>query len=155
MNVKTKTSLDEEEINKLLETKSSMTDAEIQNLLEYWIRARRSVWDVLFGLIKANAPAPWKETVERSTELYEQMVESMLEAQAAGLSTFLRIFGPASSMTQLVAEWGEGMRRTAETAVETQRKSGKFWGGEVWSKALAEQRSTSSEKEAPAPSKAA
>jgi hypothetical protein len=150
MNVKTKASLHEAEIKNLLETKGSMNDAEIQNLLDSWIRARRSVWDALFGLINANAPAPWKEIVERSTELYAQMVESVLEAQAAGLSTALRAFGPANGMTQLVAEWGEGMRRIAETAVETQRKS-----GEVWSKALAEPSSTSTGKEAQAPSKAA
>ena len=150
MNVKTKVSLDEAEIKKLLETKGSMTDAEIQNLLDYWIRARRNVWDAWFGLIKANAPAPWKEIVERSTELYEQTVQSVLEAQAAGLSTALRAFGPANSMTHLVAEWDEGIRRIAETAVETQRK-----GGEVWSKALAEHTSTGMGKEAQAPSKAA
>jgi len=148
MNVKTKAS--EAEINELLETKGSMNDAEIQNLLDSWIRARRSVWDALFGLINANAPAPWKEIVERSTQLYTQMVESVLEAQTAGLSTVLRAFGPANSMTQLVAEWSEGMRRIAETAVETQRKS-----GEVWSKAQAEPTSTNRGKEAQAPSKAA
>jgi Phasin protein len=148
MNVKTKAS--EAEIKELLETKGSMNDAEIQNLLDSWIRARRSVWDALFGLINANAPAPCKEIVDRSTQLYAQMVESVLEAQTAGLSTALRAFGPVNGMTQLVAEWGEGMRRIAETAVETQRKS-----GEVWSKAQAELTSTSRGKEAQAPSKAA
>jgi hypothetical protein len=150
MNVKTKASLDEAEIKKLLETNGSMNDAEIQNLLDHWIRARRSVWDTLFGLIKANTPAPWKEIVERSTEPYEQMVESVLQAQAAGLSAALGAFGSANSMTQSVVEWGEGMRRIAETAVETQRQS-----GEVWSKALAQQSSTTTRKEAQAPSKAA
>jgi hypothetical protein len=103
-------SLDETEINNLLETKGSTNDAEIQSLLDDWIRARRRVWDVFFGLINANAPAPWKEMVVRSAALYEQMMESVLQAQAGALTTALRAFGPANSMKQLVAAWGEGMR---------------------------------------------
>ena len=99
MNAKTKAFLDE----------GSMNDAEIQNLLDDWIRARRNVWDAFFGLANANAPSPWKEIGERSTGLYEQMVESVLEAQAAALGTALRAFGPANSMRH---------------AAETQRKSG-------------------------------
>ena len=87
----------------------SMNDAEIQNLLDPWIRARRSVWDAFFGLVNANAPSPWKEIGERSTGLYEQVVESVLEAQAAALGTALRAFGPANSMRNVA---------------ETQRKSG-------------------------------
>ena len=142
--------LDEAEINNMLETKGSTNDAEIQSLLDDWIRARRRVWDAFFGLVNANAPAPWKEVVERSTGLYEQMVESVLQAQAGALTTALRAFGPANSMKQLVAAWGEGMRRVTETAAETQRKS-----GEVWSNALAKQSLTITEKEAQAPSKAA
>ena len=86
-----------------------MTDAEMKNLLAYWIRALRNVRDAWFGLIKANAPAPWKEIMERLTELYEQMVQSVLEVQATSLSTALRAFGPANSMTHLVVEWDEGM----------------------------------------------
>ena len=151
MKAKMKASLlDEAEINNLLETKGSTNDAEIQSLLDDWIRARLRVWDAFFGLVNANAPAPWKEIVERSTGLYEQMVESVLQAQAGALTTALRAFGPANSMKQLVAAWGEGMRRVTETAAETQRKS-----GEVWSNALAEQSLTITEKEAQAPSKAA
>ena len=142
--------LDEAEINTVLETKGSTNDAEIQSLLDDWIRARRRVWDAFFGLVNANAPAPWKEVVERSTGLYEQMVESVLQAQAGALTTALRAFGPANSMNQLVAAWGEGMRRITETAAQTQRKS-----GEVWSNALAKQSLTITEKEAQAPSKAA
>src|ERR1039457_7608865 len=151
MKVKMKDSLlDEAEINNVLETKGSTNDGEIQSLLGDWIRARRGVWDAFFGLVNANAPAPWQEIVERSTGLYEQMVESVLQAQAGALTTALRAFGPADSMKQLVSAWGEGMRRITETAAETQRKS-----GEVWSNALAKQSFTITEKEAQAPSKAA
>ena len=142
--------LDEAEINNVLETKGSTNDAEVQSLLDDWIRARRRVWDAFFGLVNANAPAPWQEIVKRSTGLYEQMVESVLQAQAGALTTALRAFGPANSMKQLVAAWGEGMRRITETAAETQRKS-----GEVWSNAMAEQSLTITKKEAQAPSKAA
>jgi hypothetical protein len=135
MNAKmTASSLDEAEIQNLLETKDSTNDAEIQSLLDDWIRARRRVWDAFFGLVNANA---------------QQMVESVLQAQAGALTTALRAFGPANSMNQLVAAWGEGMRRITETAAETQRKS-----GEVWSNALAEQSLTITEKKAQAPSKA-
>lgn len=142
MKVKMKDSLlDEAEINNVLETKGSTNDAEIQSLLDDWIRARRRVWDAFFGLVNANAPAPWQEIVKRSTGLYEQMVESVLQAQAGALTTALRAFGPADSMKQLVAAWGEGMRRITETAAETQRKS-----GEVWSNALAKQSFTITEK---------
>ena len=150
MKVKMKDSLlDEAEINNVLETKGSTNDAEIQSLLDDWIRARRRVWDAFFGLVNANAPAPWKEIVERSTGLYEQMVESVLQAQAGVLTTALRAFGPANSVKQLAAAWGEGMHRITETAAETQRKS-----GEVWSNAMAEQNLTITKKEAQAPSKA-
>jgi hypothetical protein len=142
MKVKMKDSLlDEAEINNVLETKGSTNDAEIQSLLDDWIRARRRVWDAFFGLVNANAPAPWQEIVKRSTGLYEQMVESVLQAQAGALTTALRAFGPADSMKQLVSAWGEGMRRITETAAETQRKS-----GEVWSNALAKQSFTITEK---------
>jgi hypothetical protein len=130
--------------------KASLGEAEIKNLLDDWIRARRSVWDAFFGLVNANTPAPWREIVERSTVLYEQMMESVLEAQAATLTATLRAFGPANSMSQLVAAWDEGMRPTTETAAETQRKS-----EEVRSKELVEQRPTITEKKAHAPSKAA
>ena len=151
MKVKMKDSLlDEAEINNVLETKGSTNDAEVQSLLDDWIRARRRVWDAFFGLVNANAPAPWQEIVKRSTGLYEQMVESVLQAQAGALTTALRAFGPADSMKQLVSAWGEGMRRITETAAETQRKS-----GEVWSNAMAEQSLTITKKEAQAPSKAA
>jgi hypothetical protein len=142
MNAKTTASLlDEAEIQNLLETKGSTNDAEIQRLLDDWIRARGRVWDAFFGLVNANAPAPWQEIVKRSTGLYEQMVESVLQAQAGALTTALRAFGPANSMKQLVSAWGEGMRRITETAAETQRKS-----GEVWSNALAKQSLTITEK---------
>jgi hypothetical protein len=114
MNAKTKALLDE----------GSMNDAEIQNLLDQWIRARRNVWEAFFGLVNANAPTPWKEIGERSTGLCEQMVESVLEAQAAALGAGLRALGPANSMRQLVVAWGEGMRRFSETAAETHRTSG-------------------------------
>ena len=151
MKAKMKASLlGEAEINNLLETKGTANDAEIQSLLDDWIRARLRVWDAFFGLVNASAPAPWKDIVERSTGLYEQMVESVLQAQAGTLATALRAFGPANSMQQLVAAWGEGMRRITETAAQTQRKS-----GEVWSNALAEQSLPITEKEAQAPSKAA
>jgi len=130
--------------------KASLDEAEIKNLLDDWIRARRGVWDAFFGLINANAPAPWKEIMERSTVLYEQMMESVLEAQAATLTTALRAFAPANGMSQLVAAWDEGMRPTSTTAAETQRK-----GEEVWSKELVQQRPTVTEKKAQAPSKAA
>ncbi len=130
--------------------KASLDEAEIKDLLDDWIRVRRSVWDAFFGLFNANTPAPWKEIVERSTELYEQMVDSVLEVQAATLTTGLRAFGPANSMSQLVAAWDEGMRPTTETAAETQRKS-----EEVRSKEFVEQRPTITEKKAHAPSKAA
>jgi hypothetical protein len=123
----------------------SMNDAEIQNLLDPWIRARRRVWDAFFGLVNANAPSPWKEIGERSTGFYEQMVESVLEAQAAALGTALRAFGPANSMRQFVVAWGEGMRRFSETAAETQRKSGE----------RAEKGPTITAKEVHVPSKAA
>ena len=150
MKVKMKDSLlDEAEINNVLETKGSTNDAEIQRLLDDWIRARGRVWDAFFGLVNANAPAPWQEIVKRSTGMYEQMVESVLQAQAGALTTALRAFGPANSMKQLVAAWGEGMRRITETAAQTQRKS-----GEVWSNAMAEQNLTITKKEAQAPSKA-
>jgi hypothetical protein len=121
--------------------KASLDEAEIKNLLDDWIRARRSVWEALFGLVNANTPAPWKEIVERSTVLYEQMVESVLEAQAATLATALQAFGPANNIRQLVAAWDEGIRPT--TAAETQRKE------------LVEQRPTITEKKAQVPSKAA
>ncbi len=121
--------------------KLSLDEAEIKNLLDDWIRARRSVWEALLGLVNANTPAPWKEIVERSTVLYEQMVGSVLEAQAATLTTALRAFGPANSM--LVAAWDEGMRATTGTAAETQRKE------------LVEQRPTTTEKKSQVPSKAA
>ena len=130
--------------------KASLDEAEIKHLLDDWIRARRSVWDAFFGLVNANTPAPWKEIVERSTVLYGQMVESVLEAQTATLTTALRAFGPTNSMRQLVAAWDEGMRPTTETAAETQRKS-----EEVRSKELVEQRPTITEKKAQLPSKAA
>ena len=128
--------------------KASLDEAEIKNLLDDWIRARHSVWDAMFGLVNANAPAPWKEIVERSTGLYEQMVGSVLEAQAATLATALRAFGP--NMSQLVTAWNEGMRPTTETSAETQPKS-----EEVRSKELVEQRPTITEKKAQVPSKAA
>jgi hypothetical protein len=130
--------------------KASLDEAEIKNLLDDWIRARRSVWGAFFGLVNANAPAPWKEIVERSTVLYEQMVESVLETQAATLTAALRAFGPANSMSQPVAAWDEGMRAATETAAETQRKS-----EEVRPKELVEQRPTITEKKAQVPSKAA
>jgi hypothetical protein len=130
--------------------KTSLDDAEIKNLLDEWTRARRGIWDAFFGLVNANVPAQVKEIVERSTGLCEQMVESVLEAQAVTLSTALRAFSPANSMSQLVAASDEGMRHTTETDTETQHKS-----EEVWSKELKEQRPTITEKKAQAPSKAA
>jgi len=114
--------LDEAEINNLLETKDSANDAEIQSLLDDWIRARRRIWDAFFGLVNANTPAPWKEIVEHSTGLYEQMVESVLQAQAGVLTTALRAFGPANSMKQLVAAWGEGMRCRPAPRIQRQRE---------------------------------
>jgi len=114
--------LDEAEINNLLETKGLTNDAEIQSLLDDWIRARRRIWDAFFGLVNANAPAPWKEIVECSTGLYEQMVESVLQAQAGVLTTALRTFGPANSMKQLVAAWGEGMRCRPAPRIQRQRE---------------------------------
>src|ERR1039458_10109274 len=142
MNAKmTASLLDEAEINNLLETKGSTNDAEIQSLLEDWIRDRRRVWDAFFDYVNPMPPAEWQEIVKRSTGLYEQMVESVLQAQAGALTTALRAFGPANSMKQLVSAWGEGMRRITETAAETQRKN-----GEVWSNALAKQSFTITEK---------
>ncbi|SRR6266446_5150363 len=103
-----------------VKTRVSMTEAEIQNLLDGWIQARRKVWDALFGLATANVPAPWQEFLERSVGSYEQMVESLLKVQAAGVSTALRAFGPLNT-------WGEGMQRLAETMVDTQRNIGEAW----------------------------
>jgi hypothetical protein len=123
--------------------KTSLDETEIENLLGDWIRARRSVWEAFFGLVNANTPDPWKEIVERSTVLYEQIVESALEAQAATLTTALRAFGPANNITQVVAARDEGMRPTTETAAGTQRKE------------LVEQRPTITEKKAQVSSKAA
>lgn len=123
--------------------KASLDEAEIKNLLDDWIRARRSVWEAFFGLLNANAPAPWKEVVERSTVLYEQMVKSVLEAQAATVTTALRAFGQSYRMGPLVAAWDEGMRPTTEIAAQTQ------------SKEPVEQRPTATEKKAQAPSRAA
>lgn len=131
-------------------TEASLDEAEIKNLLDGWIRARRRVWEAFFGVFNANTPAPWKEIVERSTVLCEQMVDSMLEAQAATLTTTLRAFGPPNSMSQLVAAWDEGLRPTTETIAETQPKS-----GEVRPKEIVEQRPSITEKKAHVPSKAA
>jgi hypothetical protein len=103
-----------------VKTKDSMTEAEIQNLLDGWIQARRKVLDALFGLATANVPAPWQEFLERSVGSYEQIVESVLKVQAAGVSAALRAFGPLNA-------WGEGMQRLAETMVDTQRKIGEAW----------------------------
>jgi hypothetical protein len=150
MKAKVRDPIEEAEINNLLEGKDSMIEGEIQTLLDDWIRARRRVWDTLFGLVNANTPDPLKKIVEQTTGLYEQMVASMLEAQAAALSTTLRAFGPANSLEQAAAAWGEGMRRMVETAAETQSKT-----GEARSKGPAGQSSTITENEAQAPSKAA
>src|SRR5271165_2030922 len=98
-------------------TNGSMNEAEIQVLLDGWIQARRKVWDALFGLATANAPAPWLEFLER-TGSYEQMVESLLQAQAAGVSTALRAFGAINAMQ---TTWGEGIQRLAATAADAQR----------------------------------
>ena len=114
-------------------TKGSMTEVEIQYLLDGWIQARRKVWDALFGLATANAPAPLHEFLERSAGSYEQIVESLLKVQAAGVNTALRAFGPINAMQQLMTTWGEGMQHLAETVVDAQRKS-----GEAWSAATAE-----------------
>ena len=121
-------------------TNGSMNEAEIQVLLDGWIQARRKVWDALFGLATANAPAPWHEFLERTT--YGQLVESLLRTQAAGVSTALRAFGAINEMQQLVTTWGEGIQRLAATAAEAQRKSG-------------EEGARGAAKEAPASSKAA
>jgi hypothetical protein len=101
-------------------TKDSITEAEIQNLLDGWIQARRKVWDAWFGLATAKVPAPWHEFLEQSVTSYEQMLESLLKAQAAGVSTALRAFGPLNT-------WAEGIQRLAETMVDTQRKIGEAW----------------------------
>ena len=120
--------------------KASLDEGEIKNLLDDWIRARHSVWEAFFGLVNANAPAPWKEIVERSTVLCEQMVESVLEAQAATLTTALRAFGAANSMSQLVGASDEGMRHATETAAETQRKSEEVRSTELVEPAITEKK---------------
>ena len=122
-------------------TNGSMDEAEIQVLLDGWIQARRKVWDALFELATANAPAPWLEFLER-TDSYGQMVDSLLQAQAAGVSTALRCFGAINAMQQHVTTSGEGIQRLAATAADAQRKSG-------------EEGARAAAKEAPASSKAA
>jgi broad specificity phosphatase PhoE len=160
MNAKMKDSdsLDHVDINNLLETKRSIADAEIKSLFEHWIQARRNVWDAFFGLANANTPEPWKQIVERSTGFYEQILNSVLEAQASALAASLKAFGSTNDLKQLVGAWADGMRRSAETAVQTARKS-----AEVAAKATVEQSSTFAdkvaekvpEKEPRSPSKAA
>ena len=124
MMAKVRDSLDEVKINNLLETKGSINEADVQSLLDDWVRARRNVWDTLFGVVNASTPDPWKHMMECTTGQYRQMVASMLEGQAAAMSTMLRAFGPANSLAQAAMAGGEGLRRTVETTAQTQPKTG-------------------------------
>jgi hypothetical protein len=105
-------------------TKCSMSEAEIQNLLDVWTQAGSKVWNAVYGMAAAHAPDPWRDFLERSAEPCQQIVESLLKVQAAGVGTALRALDPVNGMQQFVAAWGEGFRRFAETAVDAQSKSG-------------------------------
>ena len=121
----------------------SMGEAEIQNLLDTWVLARSKVWNASYGVMAANAPAGWKQFLELSAGSYEQMVEAVLRVQAAGVSTALHTLEQVTAMQQLVAPWGEAMRRLVDAAVEVQRPT-----VEAQSAALAEQRAQARTDEA-------
>ena len=87
MKVTTKDAMTQTEISSLLD------QGEIDSVIDGWIQARRKVWDALFGLTTANIPAPWHEFVTWSAGSYKQVVESLLMAQAAGLSYGLQLPG--------------------------------------------------------------
>jgi hypothetical protein len=112
----------------------SMSEAEIQNLLDDWVLVRSKVWNASFGVMAANAPAGWKQFLELSARPYEQMVEAVLRVQAAGVGTALHALEQVTAMQQLVAPWGEAMRRFVDAATEVQRPT-----VEAQSAALAEQ----------------
>jgi len=112
----------------------SMSEAEIQNLLDAWVLVRSKVWNASYGVMAASAPAGWKQFLELSARPYEQMVEGVLRVQAAGVSTALHALEQVTAMQQqLVAPWGEAMRRFVDAA-EVQRPT-----AEAQSAALAEQ----------------
>jgi hypothetical protein len=98
----------------------SVSEAEIQNLLGAWVLVRSKVWNASYGLITANAPPGWKQYLELSARPYEQMVEAVLEVQAAGVSTALHTLEQVTAMQQLVAPWGEARRRFVDAAAEVQ-----------------------------------
>lgn len=112
----------------------SVSEAEIQNLLGAWVLARSKVWNASYGVITANAPPGWKQFLELSARPYEQMVEAVLEVQAAGVNTALHALEQVTAMQQLVAPWGEARHRFVDAAAEVQRPT-----AEAQSAALAEQ----------------
>jgi hypothetical protein len=112
----------------------SVSEAEIQNLLGAWVLVRSKVWNASYGVITANAPPGWKQFLELSARPYEQMVEAVLEVQAAGVSTALHALEQVTAMQQLVAPWGQARRRFVDAAAEVQRPT-----AEAQSAALAEQ----------------
>lgn len=112
----------------------SMSEAEIQNLLDAWVLVRSKVWNASYGVMTANAPAGWKQLLELSARPYEQMVEAVLQVQAAGVGTALHALEQVTAMQQLVAPWGEAMRGFVDPAAEVQRPT-----TEAQSAALAEQ----------------
>src|SRR5260370_39921738 len=99
----------------------SMSEAEIQNLLDAWVLVRSKVWNASYGVMAASAPAGWKQFLELSGRPYEKMVEGVLRVQAAGVSTALHALEQVTALQQLVAPWGEGMRRFVDAAAEGQR----------------------------------
>jgi hypothetical protein len=111
-----------------------VSEAEIQNLLGAWVLVRSKVWNASYGVITANAPPGWKQFLELSARPYEQMVEAVLEVQAAGVSTALHALEQVTAMQQLVAPWGQARRRFVDAAAEVQRPT-----AEAQSAALAEQ----------------
>jgi len=122
-----------------------MSEAEIQNLLDAWVLVRSKVWNASYGVMAASAPAGWKQFLELSARPYEQMVEGVLRVQAAGVSTALHALEQVTAMQQqLVAPWGEAMRRFVDAA-EVQRPT-----AEAQSAALAEQGAQATADEASA-----
>jgi hypothetical protein len=124
----------------------SVSEGEIQNLLGAWVLVRSKVWNASYGVITASAPPGWKQFLELSARPYEQMVEAVLEVQAAGVSTALHALEQVTALQQLVAPWGEARRRFVDAAAEVQRPT-----AEAQSAALAEQGAQATTDEARAP----
>jgi hypothetical protein len=92
----------------------SVSEAEIQNLLGAWVLVRSKVWNASYGVMTASAPPGWKLLLELSARPYEQIVEAVLEVQAAGVSTALHALEQVTAMQQLAAPWGEAVDAAAE-----------------------------------------